>query len=275
MTPDVEYRIQVLSEKPRLDIDNIDFTVKNPEVLRQRLTRPFQYFQRVEMEVAAMDIHTLLPNSPDGYVDRFVENGWTPDETLHGEAFERLNETLGIEKPVVVQEHSPFQYRLAGTVGRMWGQGHEIFELVYHGIGAMHEKLTSIGYQRLEAILLELGETGLASTMIRPIMRDEAGHLGYYRLVVGKLMDSMKPWQISAARLIVRRGYDPVGAQNDAQRAAFGEIAVILAGDARTELAQPIQRLAGKLLQFPVDSHFVIDAIESCVSKAQELSAAA
>ena len=279
MGPEIEHRIAVLSNKPRLDIGQIDFTVNNPELVSTELGATFQYFHRVEAEVAGLSLSVLLPNSPSHYVDRFVNYAWTPDETLHGIAFGELLDVLGVDRPTVAdQQRVPLHNRFVGVAGRLSQRTHEVVEMIYHTTGAVHEKLTFIGYQRLIDRLTAMGERALVATMMQPIIRDEAGHLGYYQLVVKQLKPNLAAWQQQLVRGVIRKTYAPVGAGANKDKPDFGATVQALAGDNVHRLARPIQELANSLLkiegvvrsEIEADDTFVIDAIEECVKMAQQ-----
>ena len=110
-----------LEAKPSLDIDEVDYDVRDPDAVRARLAAPLAYSQRVEAMVTGLSIETLLPRtaSGDGYINRFL-TVWTPDEQGHALALERLLVALDIEPfPLPQDEPVPIHNRLAGLLGTM------------------------------------------------------------------------------------------------------------------------------------------------------------
>lgn len=276
MDPEIERKIQAVVEKPRLYLPGIDFSVSNPELLSHELGSTFQYFQRVEGEVGGLSLHVLLPNSPDNYVGRFVD-GWVADETQHAKAFETLMGILGIETIEQVDENNvPAHNKVIGAVGKLSTAAHQVMEMVYHTMGALHEDLTHVGYGLLGSKLRLLGETVLAETMIKPIRADETHHLSYYRTTAKWLRDSLRPWQVSLARMIVSKVYAPVGAGGVEHKSDFGKVVLSLGDSTKiADLTSRVQKLADSLLKKPEtdetgqNTKFVVEAIEECVEMAR------
>ena len=257
-----------LESKPALDIDEVDYEVRNPDAVRARLAAPLAYSQRVEAMVTGLSIETLLPrtSSTDGYIQRFLAV-WTPDEQGHALALERLLVTLDIEPfPLPEDEPVPIHNRVAGLLGRMSRRMHETVELVYHSVGAMNERLAFSAYERMADILTELGEHGLSDTLLKPLRRDESAHLGYYRTAARDLRDRLDAWQIAVARNLITHTYSPVGAGEAKDKPAFG--ATLEALGENREIVDRVQVLAESLLS--VDERrlrpFVQRSFERCSS---------
>src|SRR5690349_20138290 len=70
-----------LESKPSLDVDAVDYELRDRDEVRARLAAPLAYSQRVEAMVTGLSIETLLPRTGtgDGYIHRFLAV-WTPDE---------------------------------------------------------------------------------------------------------------------------------------------------------------------------------------------------
>ncbi len=157
-----------LEAKPSLVIDEVDYDLRDRDAVRARLAAPLAYSQRVEAMVTGLSIETLLPRtaSGDGYINRFLAV-WMPDEQGHALALERLLVELDIEPfPLPGDEPVPIHNRLAGVLGTMSERVHETVELIYHSIGSMNERLAFSAYERMSEILAELGEEGLADTLL-------------------------------------------------------------------------------------------------------------
>jgi hypothetical protein len=237
-----------LEAKPSLDLDDVDYQLRDREAVRTRLAAPLAYSQRVEAMVTGLSIETLLPRTGtgDGYIHRFLAV-WTPDEQGHALALERLLVALGIEPfPLPQHESVPLHNRLVGLLGTMSERMHETVELVYHSVGAMNERLAFSAYERMSEILTELGEHGLVDTLMKPLRRDESAHLGYYRTAARELRDRLDRWQLAVARHVITHTYSPVGAGAAKDKSAFGATLRSL-GDGR-EIVDRVQLLAESLL---------------------------
>jgi hypothetical protein len=244
----VATKLARLESKPSLDIDEVDYELRDPDAVRTRLAAPLAYSQRVEAMVTGLSIETLLPRTTggDGYIHRFLRV-WTPDEQGHALALDRLLVALDLEPfPLPRDEPVPIHNRLAGLLGTMSRRMHETVELVYHTIGAMNERLAFSAYERMSEILTELGEQGLVETLLKPLRRDESAHLGYYRTAARELRDRLDRWQIAVARNVITRTYAPVGAGDAEDKPAFAATLHAL-GDSR-DLVDRVQLLAESLL---------------------------
>ena len=241
-------KLQRLEAKAALDLEQVDYEVRDRDAVRARLAAPLAYSQRVEAMVTGLSIETLLPRAAngDGYVHRFLAV-WQPDEQGHALALERLLRQLDLEPvPLPVDEPIPLHNRLAGVLGTMSTRMHETVELIYHTVGAMNERLAFSAYERMSEVLTELGEHGLVDTLMKPLRRDESAHLGYYRTAARDLRDRLDRWQLAVARGVISHTYAPVGAGAAKDKQAFGATLRSLGDD--TELVERVQLLAESLL---------------------------
>ena len=260
-----------LETKPSLDLDQVDFELRDPDAVRARLAAPLAYSQRVEAMVTGLSIETLMPRTGtgDGYIHRFLAV-WTPDEQGHALALDRLLTLLDIEPfPLPQDEPVPLHNKLAGLLGTMSKRMHETVELVYHSVGAMNERLAFSAYERMSEILTELGEHGLVDTLFKPLRRDESAHLGYYRTAARELRDRLDRWQIAVARNLITHTYSPVGAGEKKDKPAFAATLRALGdGAASRELVDRVQLIAESLLS--TDEHelrpFVQKSFDRCLA---------
>lgn len=275
----IEHKIERLAQVQPLDPDEVDYTISNPSVLGKALGRTFAYFGRVEQEITGYNLDILLPDSPDDYAGRFRQI-WEAQEIPHGIIFENIQKALGlVPEPLPESEPATNAHKLAGALGKVSTGLHEVVEMVWLGRGAMHEQLTLSGYHRLGERLIDIGETALYHTAIKPIKPQEGGHSDFYSTAGGMLSARLRPWQKRAVKAISLKTYAPVGVHNFSQSADFGHIAEILA-DGKDKIANfvdPIQRVAQNLLALggEVLPPFVYKSIMECVEAEEERLASA
>lgn len=298
-------RVDSLDEKLRrirqeepIALDAVDWTIHNPEALHDALGRTFKNFQRVEQEVDDTTLETLLPNLSEQKLS-FIQV-WKEQENPHGDLFGELRRRLGDEPEDFRITEVPRMNRLAGALGRVSVGVHEVFEMIYLTRGAMHERLTKQGYDLMAERLSQLGEHALRETMIKPILRQEAHHLGYYLAAAKQLKSHLRPWQVHAARRLSVATYAPVGAGAKKFKPDFGHTALALTAGPPTaseletlgseadldELAElrlrkfsePIQKIGRQLLVLGKEEvlpDFVYKGIVDCVEAERETGLAA
>jgi hypothetical protein len=130
----------------------------------------------------------------------------------------------------------------------------------------MHEHMTYDCYRYLGAQLDALGERALVDTVTDPIRRQEASHLGYYRLAAVAHRNGLTPDQIRMARRITLHTYLPVGAGQCGRRPA-GRVFTRLAGDHMDAVLDAVEGVAGELLgdgERPMPT-FVHAAMDDCL----------
>src|SRR5580658_8706272 len=86
-----------LAGERAIELDSVDFTVRQPDRLRAEFDEVFHYFALVEGEVAqnALDIATLLPRLAAH--DRQFLDVWSEHEAAHALIFDSLRGRLGLE----------------------------------------------------------------------------------------------------------------------------------------------------------------------------------
>lgn len=242
-------RVDRLEVDPALTLASVDLTTADPRRLRTRFGEVFHYFAAVEGEVAqnALDVAALLPHLRD-HDHRFLAV-WSSHETAHSAIFDALRRELGLG-PSCGDATPPEARRSFRTLGKLaeieWV--HDVLKLVYLTRGAMHEHLTLDAYTCLGAQLREMGEVALAVTVTDPIRRQEAQHLGYYRMAAALHRRRLSPTQLRLARSISVMTYEPVGALKRHRRAQCGRVFARLAGDDVERILDPIELIAGSLL---------------------------
>jgi hypothetical protein len=266
----VEARVDRLEADPPISVESVDLTIVDPARLRLELGHVIRYFAVVEGDVAqnASDIAALLPHL-DRDERRFLR-AWSTQEVAHGRVFDAIAAQLQLAPPPAVNRTPPPR-RVFAVVGRIakleWV--HDVLKLMYLARGAMHEHLTYDGYVHLGARLARLGELGLARTVTEPVRRQEARHLGYYRMAAAAQRRRLSPNQLHVARAISIRSYAPVGA-SPGRRAECGRAFASLAGSDVDRILGPVEAIATQLLgngAGPVPQ-FVRRAMRRCMEEA-------
>jgi hypothetical protein len=243
----LEAKLDRLESDPPILPSSVDYTLNNPELVRERFGHVFNYFGRTEGEVAlnTKQLEAILPNADD-HTKRFI-GVWMSQELPHGQIFDQLQVHLGLEPAVVdPNDVSPWLH-VAGSVARL-PKMHDAFMMLYLSRGAMHERLTAAGYRSLEKQLLEIGEPDFVNTALKPIERQEAGHLGYYQAAAQAKRRELAPWQLGLVRGLTARTYKPVGVRSEEHGLAFGRITNTLVPSKLDDFVEPVQRIANKLL---------------------------
>jgi hypothetical protein len=244
-------RIARIEMDAAISLESIDLTIVKPARLRAEFSEVFEYFAAVEGDVAqtAVDVAAMLPRfSP---CERRFLQLWSAQEVAHSAVFDALRAELGLESVVSASptSASPF-FRSIGALVECDGSGwlYAVLKLVYLARGAMHEHLTCDAYRRLGNRFGELGEVALARTITDPIRRQEAVHLGYYRLAARLQRDQMSATQVAWARTISAWSYAPVGASRRHRRPTCGRVFERVAGDGMEDALAPVQAIAEGLL---------------------------
>lgn len=281
MSDSIEAKLDRLRADEPIPLGAVDFSMNAPERLRNELGRTFNYFGRVEGEVAYDPLMALMPRLGTEY-NGYTSHGsdfiriWVDQEQAHGQIFEELQKHLGLS-PSPTNTEVSLHNKIGGILGRLSPSLHGVLELTYLTRGAMHEKLTFIGYERMATKLLAMGETALHETVIKPIRRQESGHLGYYKQAAQELKHHLKPWQIRLARRLSIATYAPVGAGNKSDKPDFGHVAETLVGDNVEMFAAPIHRIAETALTIHTEETlppFVLKALQECIETARDARAA-
>jgi hypothetical protein len=262
-------RVDRLEDLPPIRAADVDLSVANRHRLRSELAEVFEYFAAVEGDVAqnALDIAALLPRMCE--CERRFLAVWSAHEAAHSNVFDELRRLLDLEP--VAQPPSPKAGRLFRSMGAATRLPavHDALKLVYLTRGAMHEHLTHDAYRLLARRLADLGEPGLARSVALPIRRQEAAHLGYYRVAARLQRSRMSAEAIAWARLLSVKTYAPVGATRRSRRAICGRVFASLAGAAMAQTLAPVQELAEALLGNGRDRlpPFVSRAMHRCLDR--------
>ena len=264
----LEARVDRLEDDPPIALDSVDLTVRDPEPLRDRFEEIFRYIAVVEGSVPqnVAEITTLLPDL-DAQERRFLDV-WSTQELAHAAVFDALRDELGLLAATPVVDDTGARprasFRAFGALSaNRWL--HDVFKLIYLSRGAMHEHMTYDCYRHLGGHFASLGEDALVRTVTEPIRRQEAAHLGYYRLAATLHRKRLSSAQVGLARWITVHTYTPVGTA-PCGKGPTGRVFAGLAGDDMDEVLDAVEVVADQLLGDGVHPmpHFVHDAMDAC-----------
>jgi hypothetical protein len=218
-------------EHPPIDVSSVDFTVRDPRATAERFGHVLDYMARVELEVDrnVLELITMLPDPPE--VDRrFYADVWQPQEIAHGQVLDELQTRLGRPPATADTGTVSTTIKVLGALGRA-SAWQDVSRMLYYLTGASTERSAVLAYNLLHDGLTEMGEVGLATNVIAPIRRQEPGHYAFYTMSAAGLADQLAPWQLFLVRQLRKLSYGPVGANDDAQKADFGDVMTTLGID--------------------------------------------
>ncbi len=236
-------------EHPPIDLASVDFTVRRPRLLAERYGHVLDYMARVELEVDrnVLELITLLPDPPA--VDRhFYADVWQPQEIRHGQILDELQVRIG--RPNALPDVSAVgtKLKVLGALAHL-SPVQDVVRMLYYLTGMATERSAVLAYNLLHDGLHELGETAAAESVIAPIRRQEPGHYAFYKISAQGLAEQITPWQRWLVRTLRRHTFAPVGANNDPQRADFGDVMTTLGIDEDLEsFTVSISRVERELL---------------------------
>lgn len=215
-------------EHPPIDLDSVDYTVRDPQAFGDRFGHVLDYMARVELEVDrnVLELMTMLPDPPE--VDRrFYADVWQPQEIRHGLILDELQMKVGRSPATTDVDSVGAKIKVLGALGRI-DKLQDVTRMLYYLTGMATERSAVLAYNLLHDGVQELGETAVADTIIAPIRRQEPGHYAFYKMSSQGLAAQLAPWQRWLVRRLRTVSFAPVGVNNDEQRADFGEVMATL-----------------------------------------------
>ena len=215
---------RIEAEHPPIRLDSVDYTVRNPALVRERFGHVLDYMARVELEVDrnVLELTTMLPDPPP--IDRrFYAEVWQPQEIRHGLILDELQTRLGRPAATPDLDSVSAKIRILGALSHV-SPIQDIVRMLYYLTGMSTERSAVLAYNRLHDGLAEAGEPALVATVVAPIKRQEPGHYAFYRISAQGLAESLTPWQRWLTRRLRQLSFAPVGANNDEQKADFGGV---------------------------------------------------
>ena len=243
-----EHVARLAEEHPPIRLDSVDFTVRRPREFDARFGHVLDYMARVELEVDrnVLELTTMLPDPPE--VDRQFYAVWQPQEIPHGLILDRLQVELGRESADADVDSIGVKLRILGALAHI-GPFQDICRMLYYLTGMATERSAVLAYNLLHRGTLDLGEHAIAQSVIGQIKRQEPGHFVFYQLSARALWAELGAWQRWTVRFMRRASFAPVGANNPAQKADFGDVMASLGiTDGLDDFAVQISRVEKELL---------------------------
>ena len=267
---------RLADEHPPIALESVDFSLRRPDLVRDRFATILDYLARVELEVDrnVVELRTIMPDPTEE--DRaFYADVWYDQEMQHGRILDRLKLELGLPaaEPLLTVG-TPL--KVLGALAHL-NPIQDVARTIYYFTGASTERQAVLAYNALASAVGDLGEDALLETIITPIKRQEPGHFAFYQMSATKITTdgTLRPWQLWLARELRSRTYELVGTHRDPKhQAEMGEVILRLGFDADLEdYAREIGRLEARLLyandkgmQFPP---YVLKALHESVELAQ------
>jgi hypothetical protein len=236
-------------EHPPIDLASVDYAVRRPDVFNARYGHVLDYMARVELEVDrnVLELTTMLPDPPE--IDRrFYAEVWQPQEIRHGLILDELQVHLG--RPAAEPDLTSLgmKMKVLGALAHL-DAFQDVCRMLYYLTGMATERSAVLAYNLLHDGVVEMGESAIAETVIAPIKRQEPGHYAFYQLSARGLWTQLAAWQKWMVRLMRTFSFAPVGANNAAQRADFGDMLQTLGIDREVDrFSTQISRVERELL---------------------------
>lgn len=237
------------TEHPPIDLASVDYAVLRPDVFNARYGHVLDYMARVELEVDrnVLELTTLLPDPPE--IDRrFYAEVWQPQETRHGIILDALQVELGRPPAQPDLTSVGMKLRVLGALAHL-DAFQDVCRMLYYLTGMATERSAVLAYNLLHDGVVEMGEDAVARTVIAPIKRQEPGHYAFYQLSARGLWAQLAAWQRWLVRRMRSFSFGPVGANDDGQKADFGDLMRTLGIDRQADdFAGQIARVERDLL---------------------------
>jgi hypothetical protein len=245
----VEHVDRLAVEHPPINLDSVDYSVRDPVEFEARFGHVLDYMARVELEVDrnVLELTTMLPDPPE--IDRvFYADVWQPQEIRHGLILDALQVHLGRQSADADLDSLGLKLRVLGALAHL-GAFQDVCRMLYYLTGMATERSAVLAYNFLHDGVMDLGETGIARTVIGPIRRQEPGHYAFYQLSARGLWGELAGWQHWLVRRMRSISFAPVGANNATQAADFGDVMTTLGmSDGIDDWAARIARVETELL---------------------------
>ena len=271
----IEHVDRLAVEHPPIDLDSVDYSVLNPVEFETRFGHVLDYMARVELEVDrnVLELTTMLPDPPE--IDRvFYADVWQPQEIRHGLILDALQVHLGRPPADADLDSVGAKLKVLGALSHL-GAFQDVCRMLYYVTGMATERSAVLAYNFFHDGVMDMGELGVARTVIGPIRRQEPGHYAFYQLSARALWSELALWQKLLVRIMRRLSFAPVGANNDKQKADFGDVMETLGITDRFEdFAEQITRVERELLWARSRGMKIPDYVAAAFREARELAEA-
>jgi len=273
----VEHVDRLALEHPPIDLSSVDLEIRQPRLFAERFGHVLDYMARVELEVDrnVLEIATMLPDPPAIDV-RFYRDVWQPQEIQHGLILDKLQVELGRSPAEPDRDSLGTKLKVLGALAHL-GAFQDVCRMLYYLTGMATERSAVLAYNLLHDGLADLGETAVNATVITPIKRQEPGHYAFYQLSARALWDQLAAWQQWLVRRMRTISFAPVGANDDEQKADFGDVMVTIGigeDDTATAFATQISRVERELLWAHRQGLTVPPYVAAAFREARELAQA-
>lgn len=267
-----EHVARLAEEHPPIQLDSVDFTVKQPREFEARFGHVLDYMARVELEVDrnVLELTTMLPDPPE--VDRQFYAVWQPQEIQHGLILDRLQVELGREAADADLDSIGLKLRILGALAHL-APFQDVCRMLYYLTGMATERSAVLAYNLLHRGTVELGEQAIAQSVIGQIKRQEPGHFVFYQLSARGLWSELAAWQRWMVRFMRKASFAPVGANNPSQKADFGDVMATLGiAEGLDDFAVQVARVEKELLWARQRGLKVPDYVSRAFHEAVELA---
>jgi hypothetical protein len=236
-------------DHPPIDLDSVDYELSRPDLFNERYGHVLDYMARVELEVDrnVLELTTLLPDPPE--IDRrFYADVWQPQEIRHGLILDKLQVELG--RPPATPDLTSIgaKMKVLGALAHL-DAFQDVCRMLYYLTGMATERSAVLAYNLLHDGVVEMRESAIAQTVIAPIKRQEPGHYAFYQLSARVLWGQLAGWQKWMVRRMRAFSFSPVGANDEVQKADFGDLMRTLHIDEQSDdFAAQISRVERELL---------------------------
>ena len=156
----IEHVDRLAVEHPPIDLDSVDYAVRNPVEFEARFGHVLDYMARVELEVDrnVLELTTMLPDPPE--IDRvFYADVWQPQEIRHGLILDALQVHLGRQPADADLDSLGLKLKVLGALSHL-GVFQDVCRMLYYLTGMATERSAVLAYNFLHDGVMQMGETG-------------------------------------------------------------------------------------------------------------------
>ena len=196
----------------RLDTGDLDLDAFQARPLHPAALRCLRYMHDVENHTSCY-LRNLLNTKAhhDPEITKFLTM-WNYEELWHGEAIADVlrahDEPAGTDRVAAMRRRLGWRITASPLVWMGFSSVTRHFLAVHMTFGVINEWTTQAGYSRLVTV----ADHPVLTDLLRRIMKQEGRHIDYY-LTQARTLLAASPRARSVTRQLVRRLWEPVGAQ--------------------------------------------------------------